>query len=74
MGNMANNHIEHRLQKIIEKTLELRKLWEQRRLQAERQIEVLDAKLAAYQITLKDYWESVDKDKTSKRKKAHYEK
>lgn len=37
-----------------------RKVWEQRRSEAERQIRKLDAKLAAYQVTLKDYWESIN--------------
>lgn len=45
---------------LIDKTFELRKSWEQRRLEAEKQIKSLDAKLKAYQIALKDYWEDID--------------
>jgi hypothetical protein len=56
----SNDYTGQRLQELIEKTLELRKLWEQRRLEAERQIKVLDAKIVAYQRTLRDYWESID--------------
>jgi hypothetical protein len=49
------------IQELIKKTLELRQLWEERRLEAERQIKVLDSRLAAYQRTLRDYWESIHK-------------
>ena len=45
---------------LIDKTFELRKSWEQRRLEAEKQIKSLDSKLNAYQIALKDYWEDID--------------
>ena len=56
-----NDQFDQILQELIQKALELRKSWEQRRSEAERQIEVLDTKLAAYQTTLKDYWESINK-------------
>jgi hypothetical protein len=59
--------MEEELKKIINKALKLRRMWEQRRLEAENQVKILDAKLAAYQISLKDYWEYIDmKDKRSK--------
>ena len=45
---------------LIDETVKLRIIWEQRRLEAENQIEALDAKIAAYQTALKDYWESID--------------
>jgi len=35
-------------------------MWEQRRLEAENQVKSLDAKLTAYQVALKDYWEHLD--------------
>ena len=47
---------------LIDQVLELRKMWEQRRLEAEDQVESLDAKLTAYQVALKDYWEHLDKE------------
>ncbi len=52
--------MEDNLRIIIDKTLELRTSWEQRRLEAENQVKTLDAKLAAYQTALKDYWEYID--------------
>ena len=52
--------MEDRLKVLINETLELRKTWEQRRLEADNQIKTLDIKLAAYQIALKDYWECID--------------
>lgn len=52
--------MEAKLKLIIDKTLELRRTWEQRRLEAEKQIKVLDTKIAAYEATLKDYWEYLD--------------
>ncbi len=52
--------MEEELRRLIDKTLELRKTWEQRRLEAENQLKSLDAKLAAYQTALKDYWEYID--------------
>ena len=56
--------MEDKLRILIDETLELRRAWEQRRLEAENQVKVLDAKLAAYQTTLKDYWESIDRNPT----------
>ncbi len=52
--------MEKTLRELIEETLGLRKMWEQRRLEAENQVKALDAKLAAYQTALKDYWEYID--------------
>ena len=52
--------MEEELRRLIDKTLELRKTWEQRRLEAENQIKSLDAKITAYQVALKDYWEHID--------------
>jgi len=52
--------MENVLKVLIEETMELRNLWEQRRLEAENQVKALDAKLMAYQTALKDYWESID--------------
>ena len=52
--------MEDKLRILIDETLELRKMWEQRRLEAENQVKALDDKLAAYQTALKDYWEYID--------------
>ncbi len=52
--------MEDKLRILIDETLALRKTWEQRRLEAENQVKGLDAKLAAYQTALKDYWEYID--------------
>jgi len=52
--------MEQKLKILIDETLELRRMWEQRRLEAENQVKALDAKLAAYQTALKDYWEYID--------------
>ncbi len=52
--------MEDKLRILIGEALELRRMWEQRRLEAENQVKALDAKLAAYQTTLKDYWEYID--------------
>jgi hypothetical protein len=52
--------VEEELKILIDKTLELRRMWEQRRLEAENQVKFLDAKLNAYQVALKDYWEHLD--------------
>ncbi len=52
--------MEQKLKILIDETLELRRVWEQRRLEAENQVKTLDAKLAAYQTALKDYWEYID--------------
>lgn len=56
---MADNYDEN-LRMLIDETLELRQRWEQRRLEAENQVKSLDAKLVAYQVALKDYWERLD--------------
>jgi hypothetical protein len=55
--------MEEKLRKLIDETLELRRVWEWRRIEAEKQIKSLDAKLIAYQATLKDYWEYLDMEK-----------
>ena len=52
--------MEGNLKIIIEETMKLRIMWEQRRIEAENQVKALDAKLVAYQTTLKDYWEYID--------------
>ena len=52
--------MDEELKKLIDKTLELRRMWEQRRLEADNQIKALDAKLTTYQVALKDYWEWMD--------------
>ncbi len=52
--------MEQKLKILIDEALELRRVWEQRRLEAENQMKALDAKLAAYQTALKDYWEYID--------------
>ena len=52
--------MEQKLKILIDEALELRRMWEQRRLEAENQVTSLDAKLAAYQTALKDYWEYID--------------
>ncbi len=58
---MANNgDFELKLQELMNKVLSERKLWEQRRIEAEERIKVLDAKFEAYQTTLKNHWESIN--------------
>jgi hypothetical protein len=58
---MANNgDFELKLQELINKVLSERQLWEQRRSEAEERIEALNARLAAYQTTLKNHWESIN--------------
>ncbi len=52
--------MEDKVRTLIDEALELRRTWEQRRLEAENQVKALDAKLAAYQTALKDYWEYID--------------
>lgn len=52
--------MENTLRRLIDEALGLRRAWEQRRLEAENQMNALDAKLAAYQTALKDYWEHID--------------
>jgi len=50
----------------MNKVLSERKLWEQRRIEAEERIKVLDAKFEAYQTTLKNHWESINGRKQRK--------
>ena len=58
---MANNSdFELKLQGLIDKVTSERKLWEQRRSEAEERIKALDAKFEAYQTTLKNHWESIN--------------
>ena len=52
--------MEDKLRILIDEASELRRTWEQRRLEAENQVKALDAKLTAYQTALKDYWEYID--------------
>ena len=54
--------MEYTLQQLIDKTLALRKIWDQRRVEAETQIKSLDAKLAVYQTAIKNYWEHIDEN------------
>lgn len=58
--------MEEKLKRLIDETLELRRMWEQRRLEAENQVKALDVKLTAYQSTLKDYWEYIDTEDSRK--------
>ena len=60
VDKFVSDTVGEEIQTLIDKTFELRKSWEQRRLEAEKQIKSLDAKLAAYQIALRDYWEDID--------------
>jgi len=64
--------MEDTLRELINDTLELRKSWEQMRLEAENQVKALDAKLAAYQTALKDYWEYIDTNNEEKLLKCFY--
>jgi hypothetical protein len=58
---MANeSKLESGVKELINKLLEERKLWEQRRSEAEERIKALDARLTAYQTTLKNHWESIN--------------
>ena len=59
-GVKWKHDMEDKLRILIDETMELRRTWEQRRLDAENQVKALDAKLAAYQTALKDYWEYID--------------
>jgi hypothetical protein len=52
--------MEETLKTLIDETLKLRRMWEQRRLEADNQVKCLDAKLSIYQTALKDYWEYID--------------
>ena len=60
LARITNDEFEQKLGELIDEVLELRKMWEQRRLEAENQVKSLDAKLTAYQVALKDYWEHMD--------------
>ena len=57
-----NTSIDQQIQRLIDEVFEKRTLWQQRLAESEQQIKMLDSKLTAYQGTLKDYWESIDKD------------
>ena len=59
-GVKWKHDMEEELKILIDEAVELRRVWEQRRLEAENQVKALDAKLAAYQTALKDYWEYID--------------
>jgi hypothetical protein len=59
--------MEEELKNLIDEMLKLRKMWEQRRIEAENRVKALDAKLVAYQTTLKDYWESIDTQDTEEK-------
>jgi hypothetical protein len=59
-SKMVNDEFEQKMRGLIDEILELRKMWEQRRLEAENQVKSLDARLTAYQVALKDYWEHLD--------------
>ena len=56
-----NTSIDKQIQRLIDEVFEKRTLWQQRLAESEQQIKILDSKLAAYQRTLKDYWDSIDK-------------
>jgi hypothetical protein len=66
---MEESEFERKIQQLIDEVLELRKSWEQRRVEAENQVKFLDAKLANYQNTLKDYWEYMDRPPRGRRRK-----
>lgn len=60
LARITTDKVEAELRVLINEVLELRRMWEQRRLEADNQIKSLDAKLTAYQVALKDYWEHLD--------------
>jgi hypothetical protein len=62
VDKFVSDMVGEEIQSLINKTFELRKSWEQRRLEAEKQVKSLDAKIAAYQLALKDYWENIDSE------------
>lgn len=68
MNENPNYGIEKEVQRMITEILSIRKMWQQRLAEAEQQIKMLDHKLTAYQRTLKDYWESIDKSETKEDK------
>lgn len=55
-----DRYFEQVLQELIESTTSQLRLWEQRQSEVEEQLKILNAKLVAYQTTLKGYWESID--------------
>ena len=57
-----NTSIDKQIQRLIDEVFEKRTLWQRRLAEAEQQIKMLDSKLSAYQRTLKDYWETIDKE------------
>ena len=62
MVGSPSHALEEEIQRMIAEILDMRKMWQQRLSESEQQIKMLDSKLTAYQRTLKDYWESIDKD------------
>ena len=62
MINPEDGDFQKEVQQLIDQVFDQRKLWQQRLAEAEQQIKMLDGKLTAYQKTLKDYWESIDKE------------
>jgi hypothetical protein len=62
VDKLVSDMVGEEIQSLIDKTFEVRRSWEQRRLEAEKQVKSLDAKIAAYQIALKDYWEDIDSE------------
>jgi hypothetical protein len=64
----SNDKCEIELQELIDEALELRRMWEQRRLEAENQVKSIDAKITSYQTSLKDYWGKLDFEEKRKRK------
>ena len=59
-------HFEQVLQELIESTTRQLRLWEQRRSEVEEQLKILNARLVAYQATLKGYWESIDSNRINR--------
>ena len=71
---MIVNHnfgIEKEVQRMITEILGMRKMWQERLAEAEQQIKMLDGKLTAYQRTLKDYWESIDRSEGENEKQTN---
>jgi hypothetical protein len=66
---MEESEFERKIGQLIDEVLELRKSWDQRRVEAENQVKSLDTKLANYQNTLKDYWEHLDRPPGGRRGK-----
>lgn len=63
-----SDEFEYKLNVLINEVLELRKIWDQRRIEAENQIKSLDTKLNVYQSTLKGFWEHFDIEERRKNK------